>query len=226
MDRFPADPAALRDLYAYPDSPGPWVRANMVASVDGAAQSEGVSAGLANDDDHTLFHVLRGLADVILVGARTVRVEGYGPARDKGVPIAVVSRSLDLDLASPLFTEATAPTLVFTSAAAPADRVAAVRERAEVLVAGDDLVDLGACVRLLGERGHRRVLTEGGPAVLAQIAAAGVLDELCLTVSPQLTAGDATRILNAPALPAAVRLRLAGALEADDFLFLRYLVTR
>ena len=103
---------ALAALYAYPDiAPGaaPWLRASMVASVDGAASLGGRSGGLSGDADRLVFSVLRSLADVILVGAGTARAEGYRPVRDGEVwaslragrapvpPIAVVTGKLDLD---------------------------------------------------------------------------------------------------------------------------------
>jgi riboflavin biosynthesis pyrimidine reductase len=240
MRRLSPDPhpADLPAAYAYPDgSGGPWVRANMVASADGAATWEGRSGGLGNEADRRLFLLLRGLADAVVVGAGTVRAEGYGPARPdpaweglrEGRPatpaLAIVSRSLDLDFEAPVFTEAGpgAATLVLTTETADPDRLAAAREHAEVITAGRDGVDWRAAFARLAELGHRRLLCEGGPLVLAQVAAAGMLDELCLTVSPVLASGSAPRVLNGPSLPLAAPLRLAHVLEDDEgFLFLRY----
>ncbi|RKS68912.1 riboflavin biosynthesis pyrimidine reductase [Actinomadura pelletieri DSM 43383] len=223
----------LVERYAYP-SDGVWLRANMVASLDGAAQRDERSGGLGNAADRRLFLLLRGLADVVLVGANTVRAEGYGPVlpadtwdgvRDGRAPVpplAVVSRTLDLDYDAPLFTEARARTIVLTTATADPARLAAARERADVIVAGQESLDFPAAVAELAARGHRRLLCEGGPAVLAQVLAAGLLDELCLTLSPQLLAGRPARILNGPPLPVPPELTLAHVLRDDDFLFLRY----
>ncbi|WP_433336395.1 pyrimidine reductase family protein [Spirillospora sp. CA-294931] len=225
----------LADEYAYP--PGRrWLRANMVSSADGAAVWEGRSGGLAGPADQRLFSLLRGLADVVIVGAGTVRAEGYGPARPgsgwpeglrEGRPaapaMAVVSRDLALDFQAPIFTEAGTPTLLLTCEAADPERMRAAREHAEVVVAGQDAVDFAVALLALEERGHTRLLCEGGPIVLAQIAAAGLLDELCLTLSPRLAAGAAQRVLNGVRLPEPADLRLGGVLEDDDFLFLRYL---
>jgi riboflavin biosynthesis pyrimidine reductase len=91
-----------------------------------------------------------------------------------------------------------------------------------VLVAGERDVDLAAAVAALGERGHRAVLAEGGPTLNGQLARAGLLDELCLTLSPRLAGGDAKRILDGPPLPATAGLRLRSLCEQDQFLFLRY----
>jgi riboflavin-specific deaminase-like protein len=238
--------AEIARLYAYPavgPPPGrPWVRANMVASVDGAATVQGQSGGLSGEADRQVFSVLRSLADVILAGAGTARAERYRPVRDTEAwaelregrtptpPIAVVTRSLDLDTESRLLTEAPrhARTIVLTTEAAPADRRAAAARHADVVVAGHDLVSPEAVVGALAERGHRRILIEGGPHLLGQVAAAGLLDELCLTLSPLLAGGRAGRILAAGAtggddIPAAqAGLSLAHVLADSGYLLCRY----
>ncbi|WP_131739091.1 pyrimidine reductase family protein [Actinomadura roseirufa] len=230
-------PVDLAERYAYP-SAGPWLRANMITSLDGAAQREGRSGGLGNAADRHLFSVLRGLADVIVVGAGTVRAEGYGPVepgagwaglragRTPVPPLAVVSRSLDLDFDAPIFTAAAPRTIVLAPAAAGPARLRAARAAADVIVAGDDTLDFAAALGELAARGHRRMLCEGGPAVLARLIADGLLDELCLTLSPQLLAGHPARILNGPPIPVPPELTLAHALRDEDFLFLRYARSR
>ncbi|WP_179815926.1 pyrimidine reductase family protein [Allostreptomyces psammosilenae] len=234
----------LAAAYSYPvhllPAPDrPWLRANMVSSLDGAAHHEAHSAPLSSDADMRLFGVLRGLADAILVGAQTVRQEGYRPAKAREAfaerraaagqapapAIAVVSASLNLDFDAPLFTEPATPTILITGAGAP--RPAMERARAAgavLLVAGTgQRVDLAEAVRHLGALGHRRLLTEGGPHLLGQLVAADLLDELCLTVSPTLTAGRADRITVArSALTLPHRMRLLSLLEEDGFLFSRY----
>lgn len=226
----------LTTAYAYP--PGAWVRANMIASVDGAAVLDGGSRALGSPADRELIGTLRALADVVLVGAGTARAEGYGPLRPKsarrsarvaaGLPpcprLAVVSGSLDLDPDAPMFTAADAPTLVVTCQAAPAARRRALDEVAEVVVAGDARVDLAAALDALCARGLPHVLCEGGPRLLAQLVTAGRLDELCLTVSPLLVAGTAPRVLTGPALPSPAQVELAGVLQDEDYLYLRYLL--
>jgi riboflavin biosynthesis pyrimidine reductase len=232
----------LADAYAYPAQPHgtrtPYLRANMVSSLDGAARHEGKSQPLSSDADMRLFGVLRALADAVVVGAETVRQEGYRPARAReafaarrtaagqgpAAVIAVVTASLDLDFSAPLFTEPLLPTLVLTGADAPADRVeAAVKSGAQVVVAGDGTaVDPARAVRELAARGLTRLLTEGGPRLLAQFAAAGVLDELCLTLAPLVTAGDAMRIMNGPGITEPERFTPISVLEEDGFLFTRY----
>ncbi|WP_229378849.1 pyrimidine reductase family protein [Streptomyces sp. VRA16 Mangrove soil] len=230
----------LADAYAYPPRTGdePWLRANMVSTLDGAAQHDGRSQPLSNDTDMRIFGTLRGLADVVVVGAQTVRQEGYRPARAREAfaarraaagqgpapSIAVISASLDLDLSLPLFTSPLVPTYVITGAGAPADRIEAVRKAgAEVLLAGDGAtVEPDRAVAELAARGHRRLLTEGGPRMLGQFVAGRVLDELCLTMSPMLTAGDAQRIAGGSTLAVPERFELVSLLEEDGFLFSRY----
>lgn len=214
----------------------PGVRLNMIASVDGAASLQGRSGALGGPADKALFAMLRALADVILVGAGTMRAEGYGHARlDDAAqarrtrwglpavpPIAVVTRACRLDWASPFFSQARQRPLVVTVASAAGADQARAAAVADVVMAGETEVDLAAAVGALGERGHDNVLAEGGPAIAAELGAAGLLDEVCLTVSPLLAAGDAHRILDGPALAPPERLELARVLEADGYLFMRY----
>ena len=238
--------AEIARLYAYPPAPArpgrPWVRANFVASADGAATAQGRSGGLSGEADRQVFSVLRSLADVILAGAGTARAEKYAPVRDREAwaglrqgraptpPIAVVTRLLGLEADGPLLAGAPphARTIVLTTHAAPADRRAAAARHADVVVAGDSLLSPEAIIGALAERGHWRILVEGGPLLLGQIAAAGLLDELCLTVSPLLAGGRAGRILAPVAaggddIPAAqASLRLAHVLEDSGFLLCRY----
>ncbi|MEV5780989.1 pyrimidine reductase family protein [Streptomyces sp. NPDC048448] len=233
----------LAEVYAYPDARTdgvrtPWLRANMVSTLDGAAQHEGKSQGISSAADMRIFGVLRALADVVLVGAETVRQEGYRPARARAEfaasreasgqgpapAIAVVTAGLDLDFSLPLFTSPLVPTLVLTGAAAAPDRVAAAEKSgAEVVFAGEGTgVDPARAVRVLADRGLTRLLTEGGPRLLGQLVAAGVLDELCLTMSPTLTAGGAQRIAGGPSTEVPKRFELASLLEEAGFLFTRY----
>ncbi|HEY6496509.1 MAG TPA: pyrimidine reductase family protein [Trebonia sp.] len=225
----------LAEVYAYPRER--WLRANFVSSADGAAYVDGRSGGLSSPDDMRVFGILRALTDVVLVGAGTARVEEYKPARRRpslaslreGRPetatIALVTRTLGLNLTSPLFTESApdARTIVITCAASDAELRAEIAKVADVIVAGDETVDLPAALDALAQRGLGRVLCEGGPHLLGDLAAAGLLDELCLSFSPTLAGPGAGRIIaGQPSDPR--RMRLAHVLAGeDDFLFLRYL---
>ena len=226
----------LAQLYAYPDSGRPWVRANMVASADGAATIRGRSHDLSSDADRNLFALLRTLCDVILVGAGTARAERYAAVRpgelwpglrDGPAPvpaIAVVTRRISLDLASPLLTAALpgARTILITTEQAPAELRSEALANADVIVAGDDTADLALAVDALAGRGYRRILAEGGPQVLGQLAAGELLDELCLTISPLLASGGAGRIAVGSSAVRSGRLVLQHVLEDDGHLFCRY----
>jgi riboflavin biosynthesis pyrimidine reductase len=216
--RDPVDPAAL-----YTKLPGagrrPAVRLNMIASIDGATAVAGVSGGLGGPADQALFAVLRSQADVVLVAAGTVRAEHYGVLT---LPVAVVSRSCRLDWDSEFFTAATATPIVITVADAPAAERKKAADVAEVVVAGERDVDLAVALGSLAERGFAQVLGEGGPTLNGQLAAADLLDEVCLTLSPLPVGGDAKRILAGAGLPGGQQWRLSSLCEQDGFLFLRY----
>ena len=204
----------LLAAYRYPDD-RPWVRANMVASLDGSAVRDGRSEALSGPADQQVFGVLRGLADVVLVGAGTARAEGYRALRAKPTyaelraslgqrpapVLALVSGRLDLDPASALFHGGGERTVVVTSADADPAARARLAEVADVVVAGATDVDLAAALDELAGRGLTRVLCEGGPTLLAALVAAGRLDELCLTFvaaagrrrRPRIVAGPRAR---------------------------------
>jgi riboflavin biosynthesis pyrimidine reductase len=234
-------PTALDDVdlsaaYAYPPDlvDRCWLRANMVSSADGAATVDGRSGGLSSDQDQHVFGVLRGLSDAVIVGAGTARIEGYRAIRAKAeyadaratggqrpaAVLVVVSARLELDPSSRLFHGGAEQTIVVTRASSPADRRALLAEVADVVVAGEDRVDLSAATDALVERGLHRLLCEGGPTLLASIAAAGQLDELCLTIAPCLVGGESRRILCGS--PVDDKLRLAHLLEEDGTLFARH----
>jgi len=195
------------------------VRLNMIGSVDGATAVDGRSGGLGGPADRRVFAALRSLADVVLVAAGTVRAESYGPAK---VPIAVVSGSLRLDWDTPFFADAVHRPLVVTSAQAPSGARHEAEAVADVLVAGEAEVDLARAVDQLGERGFAHVLAEGGPSFNGALAAAGLLDELCLTFAPLIVSGDARRIVAGPPLQPPPELTLRSLCEEDGYLFLRY----
>lgn len=228
------DLPALAAAYTYPRER--WLRANFVSSADGAAHLDGLSGGLSSAADKRVFGILRVLTDVVLVGAGTARDEGYKPARRRdslgslragrpaAPPIALVSRSLGLDLAAPLFTEAAADarTIVITCEASDAGLRAEAAKLADVIVAGDESVDLAAALTELAGRGLSRVLCEGGPHLLGDLKAAGLVDELCLSLSPVLAGPGASRIVagqHSPARPLALKQVIA---DDDGFLFCRY----
>jgi riboflavin biosynthesis pyrimidine reductase len=237
-------PGQVAELYAYPSLDRSWLRANMVESADGAASVNGRSRGLSGEADRMVFAILRSLADVIIVGAQTARTERYRPVRREELqpglragrpatpPIAVVSRRLDLDPHAELLTAAPpgARTIVITTELAPEQRRAELARYAEVIVAGAEAVDLKSAVAALTARGHRRLLSEGGPHLLGELTGAGLVDELCLTISPVMAGPGPDRIMarlgleDGQAAGDGVPLRLGHVLEDGGFLFCRYAV--
>ncbi|WP_227000817.1 pyrimidine reductase family protein [Protaetiibacter intestinalis] len=236
IDRVWPDPADDLDddaLTAELRRADPMLRVNFVSSVDGAATRDGLSGGLGDAADRRYFELLRRAADVVVVGAGTVRAEGYGPLRvaeesaawraAHGLPphpvFAIVSGALDLDPDSRIFVEAPVPPIVVTT---EGHDTRAFAERAEVVEAGrGGRIDAAAAVAALHARGLTRILCEGGPHLFGALLAADVVDELCVTVAPSLEAGDARRIA-AGELPEPRRLELVHVLRSGSTLLLRY----
>ncbi len=214
-----------------------WVTGHMVAGLDGTAAVGGRVGSLSTEPDQALFRRMRRIADIVLVGAETVRREGYGPVRldDEAQaerrtngqspipPLAVVSRSLAFDWTARVFAEATeeARTHVITCEAADPERRAEAAKIAEVVVAGDDRVDPATALQALAGLGHRVVLCEGGPHWLGELVAADRLDELCLSIAP-LMGGDPLPVSVTPSGAGLAEFELKGAMAEDHTLFLRY----
>lgn len=222
----------------------PWVLANMVAGLDGSAATGGRVGPLSEGADSELFLRLRSVADVVLVGAETVRRERYGPVelsvgdrvrrseagRESTVPIAVVSASLDLDPTIGLFARAEpwARPIVVTGEDADAAARRRTAEFADVVTVpatGDGdrpgAVDPGTAIAALGDRGHRVILCEGGPRLLGQLVAANLLDELCLTLAPVM-GGDDLQVAVSPPGAGLRPFDLVGTAVDGSTLLLRY----
>ena len=234
------DGGDLSDFYAYPaERDGVWLRANFIASLDGGATFSGKSGELGGPGDRAVFSALREMADVILVGAGTVRTEGYAGARptvtqrqrrqnrgQREVPhIAIVSKSGRLERDMPVFTRTEVPPLVCTCAAAADQTRRTLAGLADVLdcSTGDpDSVDSAAVLATLADRGLPRVLTEGGPMLFSSFVEHGLLDELCLTIAPTLVGGEAGRIATGSE-QVLTAMRCAHILTDDDgYLYTRY----
>lgn len=238
---FPAhqvDPSdeQLLELYSAGRTRSPWVSFNFVASVDGAASLNGLSGQLGNPTDQRIFHLLRRPADVIVVGAQTIRTEGYGGnlistagrqwrlARGMSAhpPVAIVSGTLNLDPSLEVFTQAPVRPLVVTHGAAPQSRREALSKVADVVLAGDEELDVKLLLAELAQRGMHQIHSEGGPTLLGSFQGADVVDELALTLSPFLVGGPAGRISRTPGQHQQ-GMALAHILREDSMLFLRYL---
>ncbi|CAI9403476.1 dihydrofolate reductase family protein [Nocardioides sp. T2.26MG-1] len=206
----------LAELYAVPRTP--WLRVNMVSTVDGAATGEtGTSGSINNAADKQVFDQLRAMADVIVVGAGTVRAERYGPA---GKPLVVVSRRGQV----PDSLRDAPRGSVLLATCGTAEGLGAARDllgAEQVLVLGSHRVDLPLLKQVLADRGWGHVLSEGGPHLLRDLLASGAADELCTTVVPRLVAGEHPRITQGP--PVDVPLRLHLLLESEGTLLGRWL---
>ena len=220
---FPNDPGApapdvvdAHTAYAVPrprPADRPWVALCMVASLDGSTVIEERSHALSSPADQQVLLALREIADLIIVGAGTVRAEGYGPPRKAGQRIGVVSRRGDLDLTVPLF--ATGAGFLILPEDAPPAAVDTVR-------AGVGELDLAGA---LAQLDVGVVQAEGGPGLNGALLEADLIDELNLTVSPRLAGGDGPR-LTTHATGRIRPMQLAHVLEEDGFLFTRYLRDR
>lgn len=214
----------------------PYVALNMVAAVDGKATLDWRTKGLSGDVDRQLFHHLRTQADAVMVGAGTVRAERYGPLvksdelREKRVreglapdPVAiVVSARLELPADVPLLQDPSQRVVIVTGAAG---EIPGVGPQVEYLRLGDDLQL--ALARLRTEHGLRSVLCEGGPTLNSYLFAAGLIDELWLSLSAKVIGGPAAlTIVAGRELVDPAELELVSAATGDGDLFTRWRVRR
>lgn len=231
-------PPTAELLEAYAVSSAQWVRANFVTTLDGhATGGDGLSGSINSAADKQVFDVLRAMADVVVVGAGTVRAEGYGRLRTQDPELlevrrgagradhpvlAVVTASGDLP-EKVLAEESDTGDLLVLCADAVAHDLTAQLGPHTVLPCGTDLVEPTRAVDALRGRGLAQVLTEGGPHLLGGWLQADVVDELCLTLRPVVVGGTGPRIVEAAAgTPALAHFELQHVLEVESDLMLRY----
>ena len=233
----------LERLYGYPEEhDSTWLRANFITSLDGGATAEGKTGAMGGPGDKLVFNLLRELADVILVGAGTVRIEGYSGAhlsvaqrqerqarKQSEVPqIAIVTKAGHLDRDLGVFTRTEVPPLILTCTTACDATRRRLAGLAEVIdCSGDDPdnVDEATLLASLSARGLARILTEGGPMLLGALIEREMLDELCLTIAPFVVGGLARRIATGPG-QLLTRMRCAHVLTDDaGYLYTRYVKT-
>ena len=198
-----------------PPSGRPWLGLCMVASIDGSTVLDGESRGLSSDTDREVLLTLRRAADLILVGAGTVRAEGYGVPKKPGQRIGVVSQSGRVDPTLDLF--ASGAGFLILPEDAPDTPIESVR-------AGVGDLDLDLAVRRL-PGSPRFVQVEGGATLNGALTQADLIDEINITTSPQIVGGTGTRVTKgAPSM--SHRFDLIGLYEDDGFLFSRYVRRR
>jgi riboflavin biosynthesis pyrimidine reductase len=208
----------------------PYLFMNFVESVDGRATREGSSRELGSDADLQMLLALRTVADAVLVGPGTIRVEGYGrlcgpdrrarraaAGQAEDPPLVILSRSFDLPWTAPLFEAAEQPVLIYTATAGALPDVTAP---VEVVVL--EPYSSAAALADLRARGVRSLLSEGGPTLFRGLLGDGLVDELFLTLSPELVGGDERRLIPGPPLDPVIELSLRWVLQAEGELFLRY----
>jgi riboflavin biosynthesis pyrimidine reductase len=211
------------------------LRINFVATLDGAVEVGGRSGPLGGPVDRSAFMAMRAVADVVLVGAGTARAEDYGPVRlapevqarrrargqSSLPPLAVVTATGALEPGSRMF-EADRDVIVFTSEGVALER-RSLTAVAEVVACGAGVVDVKHVVADLHGRGLGRILCEGGPSLSRSLFEAGLVDELCLTLSPML-AGEGHHHLGQAWGGAPGQFELVALMEGDGMLLTRYAV--
>jgi len=207
------DTAVLREAYAWPE--GPWLRAMMLTTLDGAiAGPDGLSGTISSATDRAILSEVRREADAILIGAATLRAERYNPVRERegrAPVLVVVSASLDLPWTDPVFADSFHAPLVITASDRAVDYANVVR------------VPLTSAVSILGalrDRELSRIVCEGGAQLMTQLAAADAVDEYLLTIAPVLT-GTGRGIIDGDIGPAQ-RFQRVGMLDDEGLAFLRY----
>ncbi len=226
-----ADQLALLDFIERPLTARPYTVTNFALTLDGRATLDGRSGAIGSDVDTAVLVGLRLTVDAVMIGAGTMRAEGYGrPVSDptkrarrvaaglEADPLMVIVGSLDLPWEAPLFTEGAGSVLIITSddGEAPGTATPVTVEQ------HDGRVDLGAAMAgLRSEHGVRALLCEGGPHLHAQLIEAGLVDELFITHAPKVAGGDG------PGLVAGLaererRVDVEWLLEEDGELFGRY----
>lgn len=220
------------DLYAFPETDRPWLRANFVSTIDGAAYGlEGKTGSLGGEADHDVFTMQRNLCDVVLVGAGTTRTEGYRAITAKTVDgevrrslglapvpvLAVVSHSLRLPASLNV-----AGTIVITTQHDLAAHGGLLADGVSTIVAGASKIDWPSAFATLGDRGLRKINCEGGPTLHGDLVASDLVDEICLTIDPSLAAGSAPRISHSPSAVHRT-MRVAHVRQVGDVVLTRYL---
>lgn len=233
----PSGAAALAERLGLWDDPGrgerPRVVAAMIGSADGRATVDGRAGGLGSPADRSVLRELRTAADALLVGSTTLIAENYATVLDppqqdaraaRGLPrtpvMATVSRGMDPRLFEiPLLSEEGQRVLICTES--PADPPS-LRAAVQVARMAPGTLTAGACLRRLREDGVRVVVSEGGPTLLRELLAGGLVDDLVLTIAPALVAGSGRSVVHGPVFDPPLGLELREVLRGEDHLFLHY----
>ncbi|MBD8485564.1 dihydrofolate reductase family protein [Frigoribacterium sp. CFBP 8759] len=179
-------PARIRELYAPPSET--WLRLNLIAAVSGdAAGADGTSETLSNATDRTILAAIRSLADGVLVGAASVRAEGYRVPKSSRLVVVTASGDLSGHRMDPAEAERVVVVCPESARARVRETLGeAIWASARVLTATDDggRLEPAAILRCLREQRLRSLVCEGGPSLAGQFLRDGLVDELCLSTSP------------------------------------------
>ena len=213
---------------------------NMIASSNGLATLDGLSGKLGGDEDRELFRTLRGMADFILVGLKTVSEERYNPpkidnsmaefrknyGKDKLPRVVVVTNSLEIDPEIPLFASELQSPILLTSKSSPLGKRESLSKRYDVVLSGEDRVDFKKAINALTEGKGEIVLVEGGPSINRQLVTADLFDELCITISPLHSNDTNGELVTTDKSYPHGHMEEARKIEVNDFTFYRYLRNR
>ena len=218
----------------------PWVMLNMIASSNGLATLDGLSGKLGGEEDRALFKTLRGIADFILVGLKTVHEEKYNPpelseaakslreatGRDRTPRVAVVSNSLEIDPKIPLFASDQYSPVLITSESSPAAKRKLLSEKYEIILAGEERVDFKRAINQLSMEPKQTVLVEGGPSINKQLVSDDLFDELCITISPFHSDDESVEKVTTDINYPNGHMKEVRRISVNDFIFCRYLRIR
>jgi 5-amino-6-(5-phosphoribosylamino)uracil reductase len=231
------DKSQLSDLYSWPEKP--WLRANMVQTLDGSVlDSSGSTDSITNDIDKDVFRVLRQLSDVIIVGSKTAITNKYQDIKVneqnkeirkklklKSIPrLAIITNNFNLD--NNFFTnwKDLAPPLIYTHESNQKYEEN-FKNFAEFNYCGKSEVDLKKVKKDLIQKSFKRLLCEGGPTLLNSMFQKNLIDELALTLQVKLShASNLLKIVQGPLLEPFINLNPYQVIQHEKTLLLRYLV--
>ncbi len=229
----------ISDLRTNTSSPC-WTMLNMISSKNGLATLDGKSGLLGGPADKALFRTLRGIADVILVAAGTIRTENYSAPvitdrtsqirrSQSQLPLPTVvalTNSLNLDPQSPLFTTPHYRPAILTSTSGVKQQDKNHFQNADIIEMPGSSVNLSDALAILAEAYGPVILVEGGPSLNQQMVSLDLFDEFCITISPKYSSDQNSQLVTTAESYEPGEVTLDRELTVDDFIFQRLLRNR